>query len=651
MKMKLKLDKTAVLKLLEEHVEKLVLAVFLLLTAGGVLGAFMKRDQMDKRPEQLQDEVKRARANLSKGKPVQLKERDYASDAKVSWDPIIESPYHCGTLWTPYLAQKLDLRGAPELLIVKGLRGAGEFGSIRMAQAADQAPGEGTEGPMGGGTENIEGKWWITITGVVPFKDQNLAYQKVFQNAINEANAPADVPDYVGFQVERVDAPLSGNTKDLDWTKSIKFNYTINDGPKILEGWAMSGSAPDVVPDQCVNGALTYPLAPLADQEWGEPAAHEPEIPYNPAAQYGMTPPAEGPAPEGKADAKKGKTAEDPNAIFRPEEGTQPGNAPVTGPGRVPGPAAPGGLGTGRIMPPGMGGHGFMPPGMAGHGIKPPGTGRAPFAPAAQPLDTNWDYYLLRYCDFKVEPGKRYIYRVRVVLKNPNFKKKENYLKSKDLAKAEFLFSNWSDQTEPIAVPLDTRVLVKTTKPNADVFLVKWKKSTGTKVFYEDKNVERGRVLNYQKVEVTPVPGQSGYNPIPTEGQKKEKEDFTSDTLVLDISGGEKLPGKEKMTVPGQILVMDAHGGILIRKEVSDWKDVTLLTGGPTAPGGGIMPGPGGLRPPFPLGPRPGGAPGYGPMGPMPMPHGGGGTPRSPYGEGPGARGQNLGGQRNPRHE
>jgi hypothetical protein len=615
MKMKIKFDKAALLKLLEEHVEKLVLGIFLVLTAVIVVGTFMKREQMTKKPEDLLADIKNAQTNLSKDKPVELKEHDYATDAKVSSDPIQAGPYLCTTSWTPPLAQSHELRGTPELLTVKdGLRGGGDFGSVRMAPASEAGAGEDAEGSMAGGQEDIKGKWWITITGAVPFKEQNLIYQKAFQNAISDPGASPDVPTYLGFEAQRLEAPLSGNVKDLDWKNAKLFPYTINSGSKIIAQWSISGNTTEVVPDTCVNPALTYPLAPLAEQEWTEVAAHAPEIPYNPGAQFTPAPAAEG-HPEGKKDDAKKDKKDDPNAIFRPDETpTGTGGAPGIGGGMAIG----GGPGHAPNPYSGRAGRGMLG-GLGG------GMGRNPYPTTNRPVDLNLDYYLLRYCDFTVDPGKRYVYRVRLVLANPNYKKKESILKDKNSGKVEVLRTDWSAPTEPITVPLDTRVLVKSTKPG-NVILVKWKKETGAKVYREEKNVDRGSVLNFSKADATPAAG-SQYGvaaPQPEEGHRREKADFISDLIVLDMSGGDLLPGvsgpgRTKMTVPGEMLVMDATGNISIRKEMSDHRDVAVLTGEPGAAGIGAAPG---LQPP-PHGNRQGGL----------MPPGHGGAP-SPYNRG-----------------
>ena len=106
--------------------------------------------------------------------------------------------------------------------------------------------------------------------------------------------------------------------------------------------------------------------------------------------------------------------------------------------------------------------------------------------------------------DYSVKPGKHYVYRVRLALKNPNYQVPANQLADPKLAKNQFLITKWSDPTSVIAVPRDTRVLAVSVTPahgNRDatgkVMLVKWVNTQGFMAHEEISSVDRGQMLNY----------------------------------------------------------------------------------------------------------------------------------------------------------
>ncbi|MBN2580134.1 MAG: hypothetical protein JXB10_14180 [Pirellulales bacterium] len=620
MKAKIKLDKNAAIALLEEHAEKLVLGVFLLLALGIVYGAVAHRGRMDNSPEKLQNLVAEVQNKLAGSKAVTLEVRDYEKSAKLSRDPIDEFSYHYTALWTPRKFQAFELRGIPELLPVEGLRGTGEFGSLRCAsQAAEERPperpiaGPAPYGPRGEGpapiaSENIEGKWWVVLTAAVPMKKQTIAYDKVFQSS-QDPDPQTDTPNYRGYYVQRLEMPPSGDTKNLDWSKAKKFTFSKTIGDKFLTDWPVSGNAREVAPESACLPALTFPPPPLVDEEGSEHWSHEPEIPCLLSGQFSPDSSPDATTDENASAEKKPPEKGSKEEIFGPGEETRPGEEMRPGgynrppmPGRYPGPYRRPGYGYGE------------------EGVRP----------GAHALDENLNYYLFRYFDFEAEPGKTYVYRAQLVLANPNYKKKESVLKDPESAKKPFIETEWSKPTDPITVPLDTRVLVKSAKPSrradgepsAAIVLVKWMKDTGEKVYYQDESVDRGQVLNYEKVKPDPYP-QGGYASPTLQPETKNEANLFSDILVLDISGGQRLPpgsGRDCVTAPAEVLLMDPGGGLSIRSELSDLGEVALLTAttpdpmkrGPEFPDEERPRYPGGPQGPYPPGVGPYGAPPYG---------------------------------------
>ena len=64
--------------------------------------------------------------------------------------------------------------------------------------------------------------------------------------------------------------------------------------------------------------------------------------------------------------------------------------------------------------------------------------------PGAQAMQAEDEipYYLFRFFDFTVESGKRYVYRVRLMLLNPNYEIPPRFLISDELDKKPYLCYN-----------------------------------------------------------------------------------------------------------------------------------------------------------------------------------------------------------------
>jgi hypothetical protein len=254
------------------------------------------------------------------------------------------------------------------------------------------------------------------------------------------------------------------------------------------------------------------------------------------------------------------------------------------------------------------------------------------------------EYLLFRFFDFTVEPGKRYIYRVQLALNNPNNGEKTVNLEKPEYAKKLYLVdAKWSEPSPVVSIPNDTSTLAIAVEqpkrligdPLGSMLVALWQRDTGKKV-YNEFAVERGQLLNFPEADVIAV--QSSQSAVPTTAS--DKTALLSNILVVDLAGGKKLPtvkpktqteevtdqfnkkipakGKDRAAYsPGDILVMEPDGTLVVRDEFDDMTSVDSYTEKPeqVAPAGrpGMMPGRGmpGYGPP-------GGMPGYGPPGGMP---------------------------------
>ena len=82
-----------------------------------------------------------------------------------------------------------------------------------------------------------------------------------------------------------------------------------------------------------------------------------------------------------------------------------------------------------------------MPPGM-------PGT-RMRASDMQERLTAVGRLYLFRFLDFQVEPGMAYRYRVKMVLRNPNFKRAYDEVENEAFTKKETCETDWSNISNP----------------------------------------------------------------------------------------------------------------------------------------------------------------------------------------------------------
>ena len=207
---------------------------------------------------------------------------------------------------------------------------------------------------------------------------------------------------------------------------------------------------------------------------------------------------------------------------------------------------------------------------------KPEAVAKTVAGPAADVAEEQKDlgYRLFRFFDFTVEPGKRYIYRVKLAVANPNYLLKPTVLKKAELAQKKCLMTDWSEPSPIISMPRDTQVLVNAvkpapranTEPTFQVTVVKWLIRSGVKVSY-DSPVMRGQLANFGDIQKREAGG-----PV----------NFFSDTTVVDLRGGEHLGKKgSAATSPGEILLVDADGSLSVRNEVDDSAACRQLTEAP----------------------------------------------------------------------
>ena len=501
-------------------------------------------------------------------------------------------------------------------------RGAGMSGS-RFPGGAAMAPGAMPGGPYGATMPEM----FYGATGLgIP--------------------TPVELPVYAYYRVERAEAGTGAEDHaGLRW-EPLHVRQMLESQAK---RWRSLGG--EVVAPQYLHSgswAMAFPLGPLVNASWGPQCAHEPEIPFLDKASgadvapggmiYGMDAPYSMPgmaaSPARGATASKGAKARSRPAAAPAPEKSQPArlaDEPDAGvEGAAPMGAAPGAFPSampyaGPMMPMGMT-PGIMP------GAKP-GMMRAGTGQDAAGVP----YQLFRFFDFTVEPGKRYRYRVRLVLVNPNYGLNPADLEDEKQSQVKFLEDagagkerGWSEPPEAVVVPRDVRVLVGSVvlppeqhaavkEPVAEFGIAKFDIETGQTLFAgfpdaEDRakgvpyNVCRGKLANFVGVSkpitktspygvppgvlefspydspmmmpgMRPTPSMPGtpVKPKPAKTEPGPTMDLISDYLLVDMSGGRTVPGKSDLQTPSRVLWLDPDGRLVVRADEDDEEEYERL--------------------------------------------------------------------------
>lgn len=216
-----------------------------------------------------------------------------------------------------------------------------------------------------------------------------------------------------------------------------------------------------------------------------------------------------------------------------------------------------------------MGGSGMMG-GMMGSG----GMGGASSGAGKGPADTNYaksdaKTLMIRGLDFTVEPDSSYRYRVRIVVRNPNYGW-ETVAPGVD-KDSEEKAGPWSEPTDPVAIPDDVTTYAYQVSPDSkkgekvSFQVARWTEDDGVTVV-TTFDVEPGQIVGTKRNATVPAPD--------GKGTKAKTIDFTSHQLVLDTKGGARtleMQGVQPRFEPPAIAVlMRSDGTLVVRDEAQD---------------------------------------------------------------------------------
>ena len=609
MKAKLKFDPKSIQEFCIRHVEKFVFGAAVL-ALGYLVYSSMGRDQIDLTPEQLIQTANDADRMIAVVVPKPTRQATLYSDvAKKIRQDIDERGFDLPEELDKPVMPQPHVRPPLPALTVEEVRAAAGHGAARSVVVARGGENRGTAGIR-----------WAVITGLIPLQKEYNEATDAYREAQPAFDPVRDIPQLGWYQVERAEIGPNADLDHLIWkpvsVKGMNAYYTDK----------FTGQGREVVSENYMYQSRTIALAlppPPMDEGyvWGEELAHVPQIPrmvlrddersgpytrVRPNHRMTVAPTSEGP------DATK-PAGEGPDVPDVPPDGTGTDRPPAAGVrmdvaptgGPMPAPAAPGG----PIVGGPMNGPKY-PRGVPGEGLD---------------REQSSPYKLFRFFDFTVEPGKQYRYRVQLWWSNPNVGIPRQYLANADDSKETWVKTDWSLPTEPVTVPRDSRVLAGEVNAKhlekCKVGIAYFDMASGSEAF-ESLDVERGQWLNFYGKTLhpshsggyagPPPPGLNGPRaasdapgtprghthpkpapappthvtfvgpggPAPGAEATETKVDYLTDTLLLDVAGGAKIPGRDnKLTEPGHLLLLDAQGNFVVLHELTDEDEIKNLSG------------------------------------------------------------------------
>ncbi len=493
-------------------------------------------------------------------------------------------------------------------------------------------PPEAIVGYHAGGETIAKEARAVVVMAAVPLEKQFEEYEKAFKEAL-DYDPIRDVPRYVLYVVERADvtADPAQDPAQAQWA-------ALSIGRALGEMNLWGPSPRELVELTAIDPILTNRIPPFMQREIYETLLH-PDIPIAKMQT------AEQLAAENQA-LRPGDAAAAGPAI-KEDDLTNPNAAPVVGANA----GGPGGEGM-RMMQQGPGGYPAMRPG--GPGGYGEGMGMMAGAPGSQMAMAK--YRLLRFTDTTIQPNKKYRYRVKLILEDPNnpfdgmaprwdpsrstplrkpsIQSMSNAaltrVRSADAAKAKdpnarpfLLYTDPSEPSEIVELPPVNRYFagkatagngnalaigtppnvtmtppVLSTQPSTNLLTVGFDSALAVDVPAE-KEVFRGSTLNFEKEVEVIHPSLLSILPI-------GKYTFKNNSMVIDFVGGNDIPNvdtkrSDKVQEPSEVLIFDGEGNLQLLDETDDIEGFRRYLP-PKIEEPKNTPTPGGIEQPFPGG-------------------------------------------------
>lgn len=203
-------------------------------------------------------------------------------------------------------------------------------------------------------------------------------------------------------------------------------------------------------------------------------------------------------------------------------------------------------------------------------------------------------YKLFRFFDTRVEGGKKYRYRVKLVLKNPNYNVKSEYVESESMTVNPFIEGDWSQPSPVAEVPLDTRLYCIGSRadrspqsgapklddyagPSGQLMILKFDELKGLEISkrLNKDNSLPGMVLNFYNTDFE--------NQSDDFRETSTVANFITNNVILDISNKKQSGAlfKGLPAPPSQALLMTKDGSIFVQSEDRDKPAVYLKSNKP----------------------------------------------------------------------
>jgi len=434
-----------------------------------------------------------------------------------------------------------------------------------------------------GTTMNLAPAMGHFIAGValMPHKQLHKSFEQAFE-AADGWDPRRDQPLYIGFQMQRADVtdkPVD-QLVEKDWVNRGASKYFQQ---LLLKQWA--GMAKEIVAGKYRDPELTSAIPPVLLQHYADFVSH-PRIPLGDEDLTKTNNATRSAAPVGPIV---------PSADDDPFANTN--NLNVTRPG-------------GPMMGSGMMGSGMMGSGMMNEGYSMGGSGYAMMG--VQAIVEQPEHKLIRFYDFRdfsgqdpaaPQPGRKYVYRVRVAIEDPNFPRDPVAQPRNSTLSAEVFrrveqenakaastkrrnFIRWSEFSAPSAVvslppiaatyagPVVPTVFRKMQLDGKDVEVAQ-KPPTGKLVVTQWNREYQVPVPVFMDVVRGTVVAKKGDlevpDPLSQMVKKLPNADINTEMVVLDLEGGQPLAIStgETQTEPSLILLFSADGGLQVSDEVT----------------------------------------------------------------------------------
>lgn len=170
---------------------------------------------------------------------------------------------------------------------------------------------------------------------------------------------------------------------------------------------------------------------------------------------------------------------------------------------------------------------------------------------------------LVRFMDFTCDRGNTYIYRVRLEMKNPNFKYPVDELEQPDLNTQATIFSDWSEPTAPAFVPQSYRYYTQ----RADN-----PQSVKVGMYYENEKAGTPAMANLEVRVGSRIGGKSDVEVVDLSKSVLETQsvEFKSPDLLAAISPSIRLNSGESPELKSYIDAMRGHKPLSDRITVVD---------------------------------------------------------------------------------